>query len=50
MLTVFDRQGKDVTTVGERAIYFSPTFSPDRTRLVVTKRDLESETSDICAR
>ena len=47
MLTVFDRQGKVVTTVGERAIYNQPVFSPDRTRLVVAKDDLEIETEDI---
>ena len=47
VLTVFDRQGKVVTTVGERAIYSQPVFSPDRTRLAVIKFDLESETQDL---
>ena len=47
VLTVFDRQGNFVTTVGERAIYQNPVFSPDRTRLAVVKRDLESETVDL---
>jgi len=47
VLTVFDRQGKVVATVGERAIYSQPVFSPDRTRLAVLKNDLESETRDI---
>ena len=47
ILTVFDRQGKVVTTVGERAIYSNPVFSPDRTRLAVIKRDLESDTVDL---
>jgi dipeptidyl aminopeptidase/acylaminoacyl peptidase len=47
VLTVFDRQGKVVTTVGERAIYDRPVFSPDRTRLAVVKGDLESETNDL---
>ena len=47
VLTVFDRQGKVVTTVGERALYFQPVFSPDRTRLAVIKSDLESETQDL---
>jgi len=47
VLTVFDRQGKVVTTVGERAIYFNPAFSPDRTRLSVLKRDIESQTEDL---
>jgi len=47
VLTVFDRQGSVVATVGERAFYLDPVFSPDRTRLVVAKRDLESEIQDI---
>ena len=38
VLTVFDRQGTVVTTVGERAIYFQPVFSPDRTRLAVERQ------------
>ena len=29
VLTVFDRQGNFVTTVGERAIFENPVFSPD---------------------
>jgi Tol biopolymer transport system component len=47
VLTVFDRQGKVVATVGERAVYDDPAFSPDRTRLAVNKFDLESETEDL---
>jgi len=47
VLTVFDRQGKVVSTVGERAIYSQVAFSPDGTRLVVNKFDLESETQDL---
>ena len=47
VLTVFDRQGNVVTTVGERAIYEDPVFSPDGRRLAVTKADLESETEDL---
>ena len=47
VLTVFDRQGNVVTTVGERAIYRGPVFSPDRTRLAVIKEDWESETTDL---
>jgi len=46
-LTVFDRQGKAVTTVGQRAIYNTPVFSPDAKRLVVAKVDLEKETQDL---
>ena len=47
VLTVFDRQGKVVATVGEPAIYNQPSFSPDRTRLAVVKSDLESNTEDV---
>jgi len=47
VLTVFDRQGKVVATVGERALYNQVAFSPDGTRLVVNKFDLESETQDL---
>jgi len=46
-LTIFDRQGKTVTTVGPRAIYNTPVFSPDAKRLVVAKVDLEKETQDL---
>ena len=46
-LTIYDRQGKVVTTVGPRAIYNTPVFSPDAKRLVATKVDLENETQDL---
>jgi hypothetical protein len=46
-LTIYDRQGKVVTTVGPRAIYNTPVFSPDARRLVVGKADLEKETQDL---
>jgi len=46
-LTIFDRQGKAVTTVGPRAIYNTPVFSPDAKRLVVAKVALEKETQDL---
>ena len=47
VITVFDRDGKTVATVGERAIYNQPVFSPDRTRVAVVKNDLDKETADI---
>jgi Tol biopolymer transport system component len=46
-LTIYDRQGKVVTTVGQRAIYNTPVFSPDAKRLVAGKVDLEKETQDL---
>ena len=41
ILTVFDRQGRQVTTVGTRDLYNQPVFSPDATRVAVVKPDLE---------
>ncbi len=46
-LTIYDRQGKAITTVGPRAIYNTPVFSPDAKRLVVAKVDLEKEVQDL---
>ena len=37
-LTVFDRAGNVVNTIGERDAYSQPVFSPDRTRVAVIKR------------
>jgi len=47
VLTVFDRDGKTVAEIGDRAIYTQPVFSPDRTRVAVIKADLAGETSDL---
>jgi Tol biopolymer transport system component len=49
VLTVFDREGKALSTIGEPAIYYSPVFSPDQKQLAVVKRDLESDTVDLWA-
>jgi Tol biopolymer transport system component len=46
-LTVFDRQGRPVTTVGTRDLYNQPVFSPDATRMAVVRADLEKETNDL---
>ena len=46
-LTVFDRQGKVVTTVGPPALYNQPVISPDGKRLVVSKTDLTKENIDL---
>ena len=48
-LTLYDREGKVVSTVAEKAIYNQPTLSPDRTRVAVIKPDLEKETNDLWA-
>ncbi len=47
VLTVFDRQGNVLTTIGERDLYWAPVFSPDGTQLAVEKNDLENETTDL---
>jgi len=46
-LTLFDRQGRPVTTVGTRDLYNQPVFSPDATRMAVVRPDLEKETQDL---
>src|SRR5262249_32648043 len=46
-LTIFDRQGKVVTTVGDRGLFNVPFFSPDKKRVAVVKRNLEKENADL---
>jgi Tol biopolymer transport system component len=46
-LTVVDRQGQVVQKVGEPAMYSQPAFSPDGTRLLVLKNDLQSGQADL---
>src|SRR4029450_3003436 len=46
-LTVFDRQGKVLSTVGQPALYVQPGFSPDGTRAVVMKNDPQTGNQDI---
>jgi Tol biopolymer transport system component len=46
-LTVFDRQGNVVATIGEPGLYSQPSFSPDGTRVAVAKVDLQTQTTDI---
>ena len=45
-LTVFDRRGNVLQKVGEPALYSQPIFSPDGTRLLVVKNDLQSSQAD----
>ena len=46
-LTLFDRQGKIVKTVGERGLYAQPSISPDLTRIALIRQDLQAETADL---
>ena len=46
-LTLFDREGKEVTVVGQRDVYNQPVLSPDRTRVAVIKVDLDKEVSNL---
>ena len=46
-LTVYDRDGKVVSKVGDPGVYNQPAFSPDGKRLLVMKGDLEKSTQDI---
>lgn len=47
VLTVFDREGNEVGTVGERALYDAAFFSPDRSRIAVITEDLAEENADL---
>ena len=47
VLTMFDRAGKSVGTIGARGMYQQPVLSPDRSRVAVIRADLKSETNDL---
>jgi Tol biopolymer transport system component len=44
-ITIFDRDGKQVSKVGEPGAYGGPAFSPDGTHLAVMKTDLNTGTN-----
>jgi len=46
-LTIFDRNGKAASKVAEPGLFAQPAFSPDGTRLVVLKNDLNTGLADI---
>lgn len=46
-LTLFDRQGNEVSVIGPRDLYNQPVLSPDSKRLAVIKTDLEKEANDL---
>ena len=45
-LTIFDRTGKVLEKVGEPGLYSQPAFSPDGTRLLVVKNDIQTAQAD----
>jgi Tol biopolymer transport system component len=45
-LTIFDRTGKVLEKIGEPGLYSQPSFSPDGTRLLVVKNDIQSAQAD----
>jgi Tol biopolymer transport system component len=46
-LTLFDRQGKEVSLIGSRDLYNQPVLSPDGKRVAVIKSDVDKETNDL---
>ena len=46
-ITIFDRHGEIVQKVGDPGLYQGPSFSPDDTRLLVTKNDRQTGQSDL---
>ncbi len=46
-ITLFDREGKPLSTAGAKDLYQQPVFSPDAKRMAVIKTDLEKESNDL---
>src|SRR5262249_14749531 len=46
-LTMFDREGKEITSVGAKDMFAQPVFSPDAKRVAVIKTDLDKENNDL---
>ncbi len=46
-ITLFDREGKEVSQVGAKDLYQQPVFSPDAKRLAVIKVDVDKEANDL---
>jgi hypothetical protein len=43
----YDRSGKRIGSLGERALYGEIVMSPDRSRVAVVKNDLTNESADL---
>ncbi len=46
-ITLFDREGKELGSVGPSDLYNQPVFSPDAKRMAVIKTNLEKENADL---
>jgi Tol biopolymer transport system component len=46
-IVFYDRSGKRVGSLGERALYDETVISPDRSRVAVVKNDLANESADL---
>lgn len=46
-LTLFDREGKELSAIGLKDLYQQPIFSPDAKRVAVIKVDLDKENNDL---
>jgi Tol biopolymer transport system component len=46
-ITIFNRSGEAIQKVGEPALYSGPSFSPDATRLLVSKNDQQIGQADL---
>jgi len=46
-IVFYDRSGKRIGTLGERALYGEIVMSPDRSRVAVVKNDLTNESADL---
>jgi Tol biopolymer transport system component len=46
-LTLFDRDGKTLGTIGSKDLQDQPVFSPDGKRLALVRQDLDKETNDV---
>jgi Tol biopolymer transport system component len=46
-LTLFDREGKEVSTFGTKDMFAQPVFSPDARRVAVIKADIDKENNDL---